>query len=293
MSKQPAKTTGTKSNLDRLREQYNKNKSEGGGNFNWWKPNFGNNTIRVLPPTDEENALFYYETARHQIDEDWFYCLKYKKDADGKTHKCPACDARKKLFRSEDKGLVAIAKKLKAKKQYMMNIIDRKAEDPTQVFLYAPGVKLWTKMVQTMLNNDIDITDVENGYDFLVMKEEGAKTEKGTFPSYDNSEAKRKSSPLSDDPKVSKKILDARLDLESIPKFEDEATMQAALDTFVGGISSGTSNDEFYDEPEEGDKPKPSTVAGTKFSKFKNDLHKQLRTEDIDDIDEPEATDDD
>jgi hypothetical protein len=284
--------TGTKTNMQKLRERFNEdNSNNSGGGFSWWKPNWGDNIIRVLPPVEDDD-LFYVKSARHKIDQEWYYCLKYKVDENGRPCKCPACDMRRKLFHGDNKSNHKIAKELKAKEQYFMNIIDRGAEDPTKVFLYAPGVKLWNKIVTSMLDDDIDITDVENGYDFLVKKEEGQKTDSGTFPSYDNSKARRKASPLSEDPATSKEILKNRYDLKKIATFDEVEKIQEAIDAYITSLTGKESESFYENEEEDEDKPSTSSKApqkSTNLSKFKEGLKKQLTTEDLEDDEDDDS----
>jgi hypothetical protein len=278
-------TVNTGTNLDKLKQAFDASKGSGGGNYNWWRPDWGDNLVRVLPPIDSDD-VFFHETARHRVAGEWYYCLKYDIDQDtGRGKSCPICEARTRLFRSGDADLIKIAKDIKAKKQYLMNIVNRKGDDPTLVSVYAGGVKIWNKMVTTMLDDEIDITDVEEGYDFLVKKEEGPKTEAGQFPSYDNSKARRKASPLDEDPKVVKAILDNRNELKEIPRFDDSAVLQAAIDNYIKSLTEGP-QDEFYGEDsdsssdEQTDEPKPSAQAKGNIDDFKAKLKKSLKADD-------------
>jgi hypothetical protein len=280
------KTVNTGTNLDRLRERFGKEKS--GVSANYWRPDWGNNTIRILPAVDEED-VFYVERHRHRIDDEWHYCLRFDIDSEtGRGKRCPVCEMRRKLFRTNDKAMIEIAREIKPKKQYLMNIVDRKSDDPTQVFVYAPGVKLKDKIVSIMLDEDIDITDVEAGYDFIVKKEEGPRTDAGQFPTYENSKAARKETPLHEDPKVVTKILDNRYDLHNLVHFEDEETLQTIVDNYIKSLTSGESNEDFYGEDEsenERGESRTSKSRSKKLDDFKSKLKSQLR-EDEDDFDE-------
>lgn len=285
------KATGT--NLDKLRQVFNESNTGGSGSYNWWRPNWGDNEVRILPAVDPDE-VFFHETARHRINGEWFYCLKYHTDSEtGRPQQCPICDARTRLFRSGDADLIKIAKEIKPKKQYLMNLIDRK-DDETKVNVYAAGVKIWNKMVTTMLDDDIDITDVEEGYDFLIKKEEGPKTEFGQFPSYDNSKARRKASPLHEDAKVAKQILEGRVELSQVPRFDEPAILQASVDSYIQSLTEPTSNDEFYDEggndePVAQAKPQPAakkSSGGAGIKDFKAKLAQQLRQTDEDEDDD-------
>lgn len=289
------KSMNTGTNLDKLRQAFDATKTGGGGNVNWWRPNWGDNVVRVLPPINEED-VFFHETARHRINGEWYYCLKYKRDPEtGRAMSCPICEARTRLFRSGDEDLIKVAKEIKPRKQFLMNIVDRKDDDDTQVHVYSAGVKIWNKMVTTMLDDDIDITDVEEGYDFLIKKEEGPKTEFGQFPTYDNSKARRKATPLHEDEETAKKILQDRHELSDIPNFDDPEVLQSAIDAYLQSLTDSPASEEFYNdnyssssdtEAEEEAAPatpKPSRKAKSDISSFKDKLRQQLRADDDDD----------
>lgn len=186
--------------------------------------------------------------------------------------RCPICETRKRLFRSGDKTLIEVAKEIKAKLQYLMNIIQRKGDDPTAVKVWGAGVKIWKSMTKDMLDDELDITDVVDGYDFKVIKEEGAKTDKGTFPNYDASKIQRKSTTLSDEEKTIITILDNRINLNEIPKFEAAEVLQGAIDAYIKALTDAT-DEEFYDddEDESDEKTKIETTA-KKSTKPKTDL---------------------
>lgn len=278
-----AKKTNTGTNLERLKQAFQASNSEGGGSYSWFKPDWGDNVVRVLPSVDGD-GLFFEETARHRINGEWFYCLKYKIDEDsGRGMACPICDARTRLFRAGDQDLIKIAKEIKAKKQYLINLVERKGNEQPQVKLYGAGVKIWNKMVTTMIDDEIDITDVEEGYDFLIKKEEGPKTEFGTFPNYDNSKAKRKSTPLDEDDKVAAKLLDARTDLKEVSRFDEPDILQRAVDSYIKGMTDTSSDETFYSEGESKDEEAPaksSPKAKANVTNFKDKLAAQLRSED-------------
>jgi hypothetical protein len=271
----------------------------GEGNVNWWKPGWGDNTIRVLPAV-EEDGLFYHETAKHRVGDNWFYCLKYHVDEDGKaSESCPICDERRRLYRAGDESLIEIARNIKPRKQFLMNIVDRSSDDKEQVQVYASGVKLWNKMVTTMIDEDIDITDVDEGFDYVVKKEEGPKGPGGqSFPNYDNSRAKRKSTPLADDEDTVETILGNRINLEEIPRFDSAEIMKSSVDAYVKSMVepidsefySNDSSDEEEETTEETQKPAKATAnkssKKSSLDSFKAKLHAQLNEDDDDDDDE-------
>lgn len=273
--------TGT--NLDRLREKFGKEKS--GVAAAYWRPDWGNNTIRILPAVDPDD-VFYVERHRHRIDDEWYYCLKFDIDPEtGRGKNCPICDARKKLFRTNDPAMIEIARDIKPKKQYLMNIVDRKSDDASQVFVYAPGIKLKDKIVGIMLDDEIDITDIESGSDFIVKKEEGPSTDQGQFPTYENSKASRKETPLDEDSKIVAKILTNRYDLYNLVPFEDEKNLKIIADNYIKSLTSDAGSKSFYEEDGDTSDEKPKGKSKPKsLDSFKSKLQSQLR----DDLEEDE-----
>lgn len=280
---------GKGTNLDKLRQVVEASKANENDNFSWFKPNWGDNLVRILPAISDDD-VFFLETAEHNLGQDRYYCLQYKIDpATGKAMKCPICEARTKLFRSGDKAKIKIAKDIKAKKKYLMNLVDRKSEDPSKIFVYGAGVKVWGKMVSEMLDEDIDITDVEDGYDFVIKKEEGPKNEQGQFPVYDNSKAKRTSSPLHRDKDVVKTILEKRINLNNIPRYEDAEDLTSAVNAFIKSLTEAPSNEEFYEDEgseKESTQTKATPEKKSDISSFKDKLKKQLSADDDEDEDE-------
>lgn len=281
------KTTGTGkgTNLDKLRQAYDASNTGGPGNISWWKPNYGDNVVRVLPHPDPDE-IFYLETSRHRVGEEFFYCLKYHVDKEtGRSSRCPICEARTRLYRSGDTDLIKIARDIKPRKQYLMNVIDRKDESP-KVYVYGAGVKIWNKMVSTMLDDEIDITNIEEGFDFLVKKEEGPKTEFGQFPTYDNSKARRKASPLHEDQKAEKAVLDSRVNLGEIPHFDDPEILNTVVSDYIKSLTESSGNEEFYSSEPEAATPQPSEKAKANVSDFRKKLAASLRSNDEDEDEE-------
>lgn len=293
--------TNKGTNLKKLKEAFDKSNE---GNVKWYKPNFGDNFVRILPSIDEED-LFFLKSGRHRIDGIYYQCLTYKEDPEtGKPMKCPICEARKRLFRSGVKALIKIAKEITVKEQYLMNIVERKTDDPTTVKVWGAGVKVWKKICKDMCDDDLDITDVNDGYDFQITKEEGKPNEKGEkYPSYDTSKISRKSTSLAEDEKTIEEILENRYNFNDIVKFEEPEVLEEVLNNYVKAITSGSSKNEFYDKDDKSDKDgdnnddeeedlkkeekqskqKESNSSSAKLDKFKEKLKAKLGNDDDDD----------
>jgi hypothetical protein len=166
-----AKQYARKSNLDALKKAFDDNKR--GGNFKFWKPiKYGKYTVRFLPPY-EPDGLFYKETAQHKIGDNYLFCPKTEGEP------CPICEKYKKLWDEGSDAAIALAKEIKPRKQYLYNItvkdeLGKAVDDPTKVFVYMSGKNLYDALMDYFFDEEYgDLTDVENGYDFVIDKSEG------------------------------------------------------------------------------------------------------------------------
>lgn len=152
---------------------------EGRGDLIFWKPDWGENHIRILPPYSEA-GIFWHDVAYHYgiaVDEKGqgrqVVCLSYGSDPDNPTP-CPVCEKIAELKASGDEDDAAKADALKIKPRYYLQIIDRKNEAAgVQIYMASPTVankvfgfyssKAWG-----------DITDPEKGYDIILIKQRRA-----------------------------------------------------------------------------------------------------------------------
>jgi len=115
--------------LGAVDEAYKRLRSKtGGGKF--WRPEKGSNRIRILPFEDKDgNVHLYYEKDVH--------FLGQGKPEECRGMDCPYCQKANELKASSDKGDRERGKKIAAKTQYKMNIIDRNVPEAEQkVVLY-------------------------------------------------------------------------------------------------------------------------------------------------------------
>jgi hypothetical protein len=204
----------------------------------------GSNAVRILPGKDEDHE-FYAETKIHRV-----------KNADGtnrnhhcrKVHgePCPLCDLYYGLWktgRSEDEDL---ARQIKPRARYYMNIVDRESGD---VKILSVGVILFKKIIAAMLDEDFgDITNPENGHDFKIVKEMD-----GQWPKYDQSAPRPKSSPLGSGAEVAG-YMDSLHDIHSLVKLEDYDEYKKVVAALTGlpELSSPSTNDD-EEEVSDGD----------------------------------------
>jgi hypothetical protein len=222
--------------LNKLRakhEQLN-NPQAGNSNSDFLKKFYqipeGSNAVRILPWKDEDRE-FYAETKIHRIT---------GPDGNVKNHHCrkvhgepcPICDVYFGLWKTGRKEDEDLARQIKPRARYYMNVLDRDSGD---VKILSVGVILFKKIVGAMLDEDFgDITDPQEGHDFKIVKEMD-----GQWPKYDQSQPRPKASPLGSNSEVAE-IMDSLHEIHDLVKLEEyEAFKQVAesLITPTQGVS--------------------------------------------------------
>jgi len=202
----------------------------------------GSNAIRILPWRDEDKE-FYAETKIHRVPQGDTVKNVHCRKIHGEL--CPLCDLYFGLWKtgkSEDEDL---ARKIKPRARYYMNILDRDSGD---VRILSVGVILFKKFIGTMLDEDFgDITDLEKGHDFKIVKvmEDG-------WPKYDQSQPRPKSSPLGTKAEVAS-IMDSLHEVHDLVKLEEYEEVKKAADMLVGVSVEGTTPSEPSEEVSDGD----------------------------------------
>lgn len=140
------------------------------GGENYFKPQSGKNTVRILPPWNDDGVFFHKATLHYNVREEGgpVPCRKME----GKE--CPVCQALKNVGKK-------LADKAKAKDRYYVNVIDRKNPEA--------GVKIWgmtprnmKKIKSAMEDPDYgDLTDPEEGRDIIIEVDDS----KGGAPQYE------------------------------------------------------------------------------------------------------------
>jgi len=234
--------------LEALRAKHEQlNNPQTGGNTDFLKKFYqipeGTNAVRILPWRDDEKE-FYAETKIHRVPQPDgnvknIHCRKIHGE------KCPMCDLYFGLWktgRQEDEDL---ARKIKPRARYYMNILDRESGD---VKILSIGVILFKKIIGAMLDEDFgDITDPESGHDFKIVKEMD-----GQWPKYDQSAPRPKSSELGSASDVAS-VMDSLHEIHELVKLEDYDDVKKATDMLVGVAVQGTSTPEPSEEVSDND----------------------------------------
>jgi hypothetical protein len=170
-----------------------------GQSAKFWKADSATNDLRVMPPWTEVEQ--YRGMIAREVFQHWgvseeqkgpVLCVDKTEDLEGN---CPICQFVKELY--EDKTNVEaqeLAKRIKAKAAYFMNIVDLSdstytakdvaefkknrpdatdlpfsAGDP-KIQVYAAPKTVYDAILSIILKNNMDITDLENGYDIVLTK---------------------------------------------------------------------------------------------------------------------------
>ena len=223
--------------LEALRAKHEQLNNPAGANTNtdflnkFYQIPEGTNAVRILPWKDEDKE-FYAETKIHRVPQPDgnvknIHCRKVHGE------KCPLCDLYYGLWKTGKKEDEDLARKIKPRARYYMNILDRASGD---VKILSIGVILFKKIIGAMLDEDFgDITDPESGHDFKIVKEM-----EGQWPKYDQSSPRPKSSELGSKAEVAS-IMDSLHEIHGLVKLEEYEDVKQATDTLVGVAVQGTS----------------------------------------------------
>jgi len=235
--------------LNALRMKHEQlNNPQSGNNTDFLKKFYqipeGTNAVRILPWKDDEKE-FYAETKIHRVtgpdgNVKNHHCRKIHGES------CPMCDLYYALWKTGRKEDEDLARQIKPRARYYMNILDRESGE---VKILSIGVILFKKIIGAMLDEDFgDITDIEAGHDFKIVKEMD-----GQWPKYDQSAPRPKSSPLGSKSEIATSM-DTLHNIHELVKLEDYEDVKnaAALltSTAVQGTVQGTSQNEAVNVPD-------------------------------------------
>lgn len=235
--------------LNALRMKHEQlNNPQSGNNTDFLKKFYqipeGTNAVRILPWKDDEKE-FYAETKIHRVtgpdgNVKNHHCRKIHGES------CPMCDLYYALWKTGRKEDEDLARQIKPRARYYMNILDRESGE---VKILSIGVILFKKIIGAMLDEDFgDITDIEAGHDFKIVKEMD-----GQWPKYDQSAPRPKSSPLGSKSEIAASMdtLHNIHELVKLEEYEDVKNAAAMLtNVAVQGTAQGTSQNEAVNVPD-------------------------------------------
>ena len=211
-------------NMKKMREKYVALKSRGGGSKgNFWRPQDGEQTIRIVPTADGDpfkDFWFHYNLGK----EPGF--LSPKKNFGEED---PLNDFIRMLYKGGSEDEIKMAKSLNARQRFFAPVVVRGEEDQG-VRIWGFGKQAYEKILNLVLNPDYgDITDVSDGHDLVVKygKPPGAQ-----FPQTDITPRPRKT-PLVADSTRAKEMVDGVPDFKDLFTRKTPSEVQAILDEFL------------------------------------------------------------
>ena len=195
--------------LDKMREKLNKLQNKNPGSDVFWRPQDGEQTLRIVPTKDGDpfkDFWFHYNVGNNPG------FLSPKKNFGQQD---PLDNFVRKLFNDGDEESIKMAKSLSARQRFFSPVLVR-GEEEKGVRIWGYGKQVYEKLLNLVLNPEYgDITDPETGTDLVINygKPAGAQfPQTGVTP-------RRKSSVLCDDA-VGGSERCAEL-LDNIPEFEN------------------------------------------------------------------------
>jgi|TARA_Y100000034_G_scaffold125307_1_gene174646 hypothetical protein len=218
-------------NLNELRKKYEQINKTGMGNADFLEKflmmDEGTTNVRILPWKDDEKN-FYAETAIHRIDDTNYHCPRVKGEP------CPMCDLNHRLWKTKDDGNIEIARSIKARQRFYMNVVDRR---DNKVKILSCGVKLYSKILDAFFDDDYgDLTETKDGWDFKIVKE---KT--GPWPSFDKSAPRPKNTPAGTDAEIAQWMEELH-DIHGLIKIAEYETLKNLANSITSAGDGQTTN---------------------------------------------------
>jgi hypothetical protein len=215
-------------NLDKMRAKLAAVQNKGGDKSAFWRPNDGNQTIRVVPTADGDpfkEVYFHYNVAKGGI-----LCPK-RNFGDS----CPVCDFASNLWREgadkNDESSKKMAKDLFVRQRFFSPVLVR-GEETDGVRWWGYGKTAYESLLNLVLNPDYgDITDTDEGTDLVLNY---GKPPGASFPQT-KLQPRRRPSPLSEDADTTKMYLDSIEDIMSLFERKTTAEVDQMLREFVSG----------------------------------------------------------
>lgn len=188
--------------LTKMKNKLDELKNRGGNKSNFWRPNDGEQTIRIVPTKDGDpfkDFWFHYDIGENS----GFLCPKKNFGDD-----CAACSFASTLFKEGTDDSVIMAKKLLPRQRFFSPVLVR-GEEKEGVRIWGYGKMAYESLLNLVLNPEYgDITDIEEGTDLVLNY---GKPAGASFPQTKLT-PRRRNSVLCDE-----KIADCTELLESIP----------------------------------------------------------------------------
>jgi hypothetical protein len=210
--------------MKKMREKYAALKNRGeGGRSAFWRPQDGDQTIRIVPTADGDpfkEYWFHYNLGKHS----GFLSPKRNFGEDD-----PLNDFVRALYRENTEDSIKMAKSLSARQRFFAPVVVR-GEEEQGVRIWGFGKQVYETILGLVLNPEYgDITDVQSGIDLTINygKPAGAQ-----FPQTKLT-PKRRSTPLFKETAKVQSALDSVPDFSNVFDRKTPAEVQAMLDEFL------------------------------------------------------------
>ena len=213
--------------LDKIRQRKQALENKGGaGNNNFWRPQDGDQSIRIVPTPDGDpfkDYFFHYNLGKTP----GFLCPKKNFGEN-----CPVCDYANSLYNQGTEDAQKAAKGLFARQRFFSPVLVR-GEEAEGVRIWGYGKMAYESLINLVLNPEYgDITDAEEGTDIVLNygKPPGAQ-----FPQT-KLQPRRRSSPLCQDgPEKCAELLDNIPEFDSLFERKTSEEVGTLLDNFLEG----------------------------------------------------------
>ncbi len=212
-------------NLDKMKAKLDAAQGKGSGKkSDFWRPQDGENVIRILPSPDEDpfkEHHFHYNLGNRS----GFLCPKRNFGDD-----CPVCNFATKLFNEGSQESVQQAKNLFARQRFFSPVLVR-GQETEGVKVWGYGKTVYETLLSLVLNPDYgDITDPQEGTDLVLSYGKAP----GMLYPQTKVQPRRKSSPLCDDgDEACQEIVETVPDLDTLFERKSTQDVQDILDEFL------------------------------------------------------------
>ena len=212
--------------LKKMRSKLNTLKGKGGNNKNlFWKPQDGDQTIRILPTSDGDpfkEYWFYYN-----LDQGPVLCPKRNFGEDSAV-----LDFATKLYREGTPDSIKMAKDLFPKQRFFSPVLVR-GEESQGVRIWGYSKTVYESLLNLVLNPDYgDITDTESGTDLVLTY---GKAPGMMFPSTKLTPKRNPSPCCPEGDNDCSSLLEEIPDFDSLFERKTSAQVQELLDRYIAG----------------------------------------------------------
>jgi len=215
-------------------------KGNGSGRNVFWRPQDGNQDIRIVPTSDGDPFKDYHFHYNLGPDNRGGVLCPNRNFGE----QCPICEFKDQLWkdynRTQDSDTFQMAKDLTARQRFFTPVLVR-GEEADGVRLWGFGKEAYTALLQLVLNEEYgDITDVEDGTDLTLQygKPPGAQFPKTTLT------PRRRTTPLCDDrvggEERCNELMENIPDFDSVFQRRTPEEMEEIFNRFVSSLDGDT-----------------------------------------------------